>query len=180
MKELLTVGHGARTIEELISVLTGAGVQLLVDVRRFPGSRRNPHFSREALTQSLPAAGVTYEWRGEALGGRRKPHEDSRHHAWRNDAFRAYAGHIETEEFRTALDDLEARAASVRQAVMCAETLWWRCHRRLIADALVADGFEVTHIGLGKDAAHTLSEFARLDARGLLVYDVEPDRPPEL
>ena len=132
-----TVGHGTRTTEELVGVVKRAGVETIVDVRRFPGSRRNPHLTREELGESLPKHGIAYDWRGEELGGRRsRASGESRHPAWRNTAFRAYADFMETETFRFALNDLIARANDGEMmAVMCAETLWWRCHRRLIADA---------------------------------------------
>lgn len=172
MATVFTVGHGARPAAELVAILLEADIELLVDVRRFPGSRRHPHFGRDALQESLPAAGIAYEWRGEALGGRRKPLPDSPNVAWRVDAFRGYADHLASTEFRAELLEVEERAASVRQAVMCAETLWWRCHRRLIADALVSDGFEVVHLGMGRDDPHELNEAARRDERGVLIYDV--------
>ena len=180
MATVFTVGHGTRSTKELISVLEDAGVEMLVDVRRFPGSRRHPHFARDALEESLPAVGIPYEWRGDALGGRRDPLPDSPNVAWRVEAFRGYADHLASPEFRTALRDLEERAATVRQAVMCAETLWWRCHRRLIADALVADGVEVIHLGTGRDDPHRLNEAARRDERGVLVYDVGVTKPLEI
>jgi uncharacterized protein (DUF488 family) len=169
---VFTVGHGTRELEELASVLKAAKVELLVDVRRFPASRRHPHFSRESLEISLPEMGLRYEWR-EAFGGRRKPAADSPNVAWRNDAFRGYADHMRSPEFREALDRLKDGAAKGPTAVMCAETLWWRCHRRLIADALVAGGAEVVHLGMGRDDRHKLNQAARIDPDGLLVYDVE-------
>lgn len=172
MGSVFTVGYGTRSTEELISVLKDADVDILVDVRRFPGSRRHPHFARDPLGESLPAAGIAYEWRGQALGGRRDPRPDSPNVAWRVDAFRGYADHLASPEFRSALRELEERSADVSQALMCAETLWWRCHRRLIADALVADGFEVIHLGMGRDDRHKLNEAARRDDSGVLVYDV--------
>ena len=172
MARVFTIGHGTRTTAELVEVLAAAGVDLLVDVRRFPGSRRHPHFAREALEESLPASGIGYEWRGEALGGRRDPVPDSPNVAWRVDAFRGYADHMASDEFRAAVRELEERAAARAQAVMCAETVWWRCHRRLIADALVADGIDVIHLGVGKDDHHKLHESARRDDRGVLIYDL--------
>lgn len=173
MATLFTVGHGTRTTEVLIEVLSEARVDVLVDVRRYPRSRRHPHFTRESLEQSLPAKGIAYEWGGEALGGRRTPARDSPNIAWRVDAFRGYADHLGSELFRSALRELEERAeAGTRQAVMCAETVWWRCHRRLIADALVADGHDVIHVGLGRDDKHRLHESARLGPRGVLIYDL--------
>ncbi|MDP9067380.1 MAG: DUF488 domain-containing protein [Actinomycetota bacterium] len=173
MAKLFTVGHGTRTTEELIAVLQEAGVDVLVDVRRYPGSRRHPHFAREALEHSLPVAGISYDWRGEALGGRRDPVPGSPNIAWRVDAFRGYADHMASAEFRSGLRELEDRAtAGVRQAIMCAETVWWRCHRRLIADTLVAHGHEVIHLGMGRDSAHELHQAARRDDRGVLIYDI--------
>lgn len=152
---LLTVGHGARTAEQLAAVLVDGGVALLVDVRRFPGSRRHPHFGREALARSLP---VAYEWWGEELGGRRPPAAESRHPEWRNDAFRAYADWMDTPVFQEALDRLLARAGEAATAVMCSETLWWRCHRRLIAEAACARGVEVVHLlDVGQSQPHPLA-----------------------
>ena len=180
MATVFTIGHGTRTTEQLIEVLETAGVGMLIDVRRHPGSRRHPHFSREAMEESLPAAGMTYEWQGEALGGRRDPLPDSPNVAWRVDTFRGYADHLASDEFRRAQRELEERAETVAQAVMCAETVWWRCHRRLIADALVAAGLDVIHLGVGKDDVHKLHEAARLDDRGVLVYDVGVTPPLEL
>lgn len=177
MASLFTVGHGARTLDDLIALLGIAGVDLVVDVRRFPGSRRHPHFSRESLGRELPTHGISYEWWGEELGGRRKVAERSRHLAWRVEAFRAYADHMESDEFQDALDRLIVTAKSAVPGVMCAETLWWRCHRRLIADALVARGHEVFHlVQQGSTQTHTLNEAARLDEAGLVVYDVGVDR----
>lgn len=149
---LFTVGHGTRTTDELVAVLREGGVERLVDVRRFPGSRRNPHLAREALARDLPLA---YEWWGEELGGRRSAVEPTRHPEWRNAAFRAYADWMDTPVFQEALDRLLASAASQPTAVMCAERLWWRCHRRLIADAAVLRGAEVVHLlGVGQAQAH--------------------------
>ena len=175
MAVVYTVGHGTRSIEELIEVLSEAGVTLLVDVRRFPGSRRHPHFAREALEVSLPDAGIRYDWRGEALGGRRSRKEiagPTRHPAWKNDGFRNYADYMDTDEFRAALEALERDADDRTLAVMCAETLWWRCHRRLISDALVVDGVDVVHlIAPGQSQPHKLHPALRVDD-GRPVYDV--------
>lgn len=180
MNPVYTVGHGARTADDFNDVLIEAKVQILLDVRRFPGSRRYPHFSREALHKSLRDLGIGYEWWGENLGGRRAPSSESRHPALRNASFRAYADHMESAEFQAALARVEARSKDERLAVMCAETLWWRCHRRLIADALVARGFEVIHLGAGKDAVHALTPGARVDEDGLVVYDAGEGRAESL
>lgn len=176
MGPVFTVGHGTRTTEELAAILHGADATRLVDVRRFPGSRRHPHFAREALEESLPALGIEYDWRGEELGGRRSRKLDgaSRHPAWRNDAFGAYADYMDTDEFRSALERLEEEVrAGTRLAVMCAETVWWRCHRRLIADALLMHGFDVVHL-VGPDGAspHPPNEWARRGDDGYPIYDV--------
>jgi uncharacterized protein (DUF488 family) len=152
-----------------------ARVDLLIDVRRYPSSRGHPHFSRDRLSVSLTQHGMAYAWWGETLGGRRKPESRDDHHiAWRNASFRAYAGHMDTPTFRGSLDSLESRSASSDLVIMCAETLWWRCHRRLIADALVADGFEVVHLGLGDDRSHALTPTVRVLENGMLVYDKIP------
>ncbi len=143
-----TIGHGTRTTDELASLLVAARVATLIDVRRYPLGRRQPHLARERLALDLPERGVGYEWWGEALGGRRleagvKPP----HTGWRTPAFAAYSAYMATPEFRTAITALEVRArAGETLALMCAETVWWRCHRRLIAEALVLDGLEVEHI----------------------------------
>lgn len=171
---IYTVGHGSRTPEELIDTLRAGGVERLVDVRRYPGSRRHPHFGRDALSEWLPAAGIEYLFRGEELGGRRKPAAESRHPAWREASFRAYADYMDTAPFRAALQRLmddSARGAPI--AVMCAERLWWQCHRRLIADALAVRGVEVVHlIEPEKKQPHALHPDLRVDESGLPVYDL--------
>jgi uncharacterized protein (DUF488 family) len=178
LARIFTVGHGARALDDFIAILVGAGVDLLVDVRRYPGSRRNAHFSQNRMRLTLPARGISCEWWGDTLGGRRKPEShDDRHVAWRNASFRAYAAYMDTPTFRGSLDSLEGRCATSNLVIMCAETLWWRCHRRLIADALVVDGFEVVHLGLNQDVTHVLSETARVLDNGLLLYDIEPSHP---
>jgi uncharacterized protein (DUF488 family) len=168
---LFTIGHGTRPLDELLSLLHDARVEVLADVRRYPGSRRNPQFGRDVMAAALPADGIAYEWWGETLGGRRHGSPDSPNTSLRNAAFRAYADYMATPEFNDALDDLLRRTESRPVAVMCAETLWWQCHRRLIADAATTRGCEVMHLGIGKPAAHHLEPSARVDARGHLVYD---------
>ena len=169
------MGHGTRTVPELAGVLAPVGVGVIIDVRRYPRSRRQPALERSALENSLPELGIDYEWWGESFGGRRSSRKGaSRHPAWRNDSFRAYADHMESDEFKRALEHLKQRASEgPPPAVMCAETLWWRCHRRLIADALVAGGCPVVHLIDGRERPpHELHPAARLDAGGGLVYDV--------
>jgi uncharacterized protein (DUF488 family) len=142
-----TVGHGARTTEEFVTVLGSAGIRLLIDVRRHPGSRRHPQFSRDRLAADLAAHGVRYDWRGDALGGRREPAQPTRHPEWSDPAFQGFADYADTDAFRSALVQLVDTAShEPAAAVMCAEMLWTRCHRRLIADALMAAGVDVIHL----------------------------------
>ena len=145
MVTVWTVGHSTRSGEEFAQILLAHGIQVLVDVRSFPGSRRYPQFNRAALAESLQQVGIEYRHEPR-LGGRRRPRKDSHNTAWKNASFRAYADHMESEEFRKGVEDLLELAAQSRVAVMCAEALWWRCHRRLIADYLKAEGHEVIHI----------------------------------
>ena len=145
---LLTVGHGPQGRDALGARLPAAGVEVVVDVRRFPGSRNNPDVSREALEKWLPALGIGYRW-DERLGGRRRlpPGEPVEDDWWTVAQFAAYAAHTRTAEFSAALDEALAEAASTTVAVMCSESVWWRCHRRLIADvAVLARGVPVTHL----------------------------------
>lgn len=143
---LLTAGHGTLAAGELASLLTGAGVESLVDIRRFPGSRRHPHFARERMSSWLPEHGVAYRW-DERLGGRRKGVPGSPHTGLRDDSFRAYADWMETEEFGDALRQLVDEAGRRPTAVMCSESVWWRCHRRLVADAVqLLAGTPVKHL----------------------------------
>jgi uncharacterized protein (DUF488 family) len=143
-----TVGHGTRATESLAELLRAAGVTTVIDVRRYPEGRRQPHLSRKRLELDLPRLDLRYEWWGEALGGRRPaPPASPTPSPWRSPGFAAYAAFMTTDVFRRALSTLEGRAvAGEALAVMCAETLWWRCHRRLIADALVFEGFAVRHL----------------------------------
>ena len=160
-REILTVGHSTHPIDRFLRLLSANEVEVVADVRRFPGSRRNPQFGAEALAASLAAFGAGYELLGAELGGRRRARADSPNDAWRVEAFRAYADHVRTGEFRRGLERLEALAAERRTAIMCAEGDWRRCHRRLIADALLARGWRVSHIGPdGRTSEHALPEFA--------------------
>jgi uncharacterized protein (DUF488 family) len=166
------VGHGARTIEAFLDLLREGGVTLVVDVRTSPGSRRHPHFGKDALAGSLAARGVGYRWEPD-LGGFRTPDPRSPHTALRHDAFRGYADHMATQPFRTALARVIEAAAEDRPAVMCSEAVWWRCHRRLIADALVFRGCRVQHLLDGPRLdEHRLTPEARVEG-GELVYDVD-------
>ncbi len=173
---LLTIGHGTRPIEELLELLHGAGVRRLVDVRTAPGSRRNPQFGRDALSRQLDRIGLAYEWRKD-LGGLRRPRADSPNTAIRNASFRGYADHMQTPEFARALEWLARTSAGAPTAIMCAESLWWRCHRRMIADALTVRGWGVVHImDNGRREAHRLHPNLR-ESGGTLVYDVEEQLP---
>jgi uncharacterized protein (DUF488 family) len=169
---VLTVGHGTASQEELTARLRSAAVEVLVDVRIAPGSKRHPHVSRDALAEWLPAAGVAYCWE-KRLGGFRKLAAESPDTALRNESFRAYAGHMRSADFAEATDALLADAARARVAVMCSETVWWRCHRRLIADHLMlARGVRVDHVMPGKRVeSHTPTDGVRVGADGLLYYD---------
>ena len=165
-----SVGHGARPLEEFIATLRAADIGALADVRLIPGSRRHPHFGAESLGAALREMGITYVHLPE-LGGRREPRADSLHRALRVAAFRGYADHMATEEFAHGYKRLTSLARESRSAFMCAETLWWRCHRRLIADRLTVDGWAVTHLfARGKSEPHVLWDAAR-KAEGHLVYD---------
>ena len=165
-----TIGHGTRPAEDLVAELRSAGVERLVDVRTAPGSRRNPQYAREALASALDGAGLAYEWRRD-LGGFRRPRPDSPHRAIRNESFRGYADYMDSPEFRSALAWLEETSATVPTAIMCAESVWWRCHRRMIADALTVDGWSVVHLlPNGRTQAHALHPDARI-VDGRLVYD---------
>ena len=175
---LRTVGHGTLAADELARLVRGAGVDVLVDVRSFPASRRHPQFRREAMEQWLPAAGVDYVWESR-LGGRRKPAPDSPHGALRVAGFRGYADHMETTEFRDALDELLAEAAVRPATVMCAESLWWRCHRRLLADAAVLlRGASVEHLFHdGRLEVHRPTPEARVEGDRLVYDGLEPGLP---
>jgi uncharacterized protein (DUF488 family) len=146
-----TIGHSTRTLEEFLGLLGEYRIEAIADVRRFPGSRRHPHFASEALAATLPAPGIAYQWMPK-LGGRRKAHPDSPNTAWRNASFQGYADYTATTDFAEGLAELLKLAASRRTALMCAEAVWWRCHRSIIADVLKLRGIEVIHI---IDAKHT-------------------------
>jgi len=159
-RRAFTIGHSTHALDALAALLEGHGVRHVADVRRFPGSRRNPQFGRAALAGGLASHGIGYTHL-EALGGRRSVTAGSRNGGWENAAFQGYADHTATPEFATGLAALEALGDATPTAVMCAEALWWQCHRRLVADALVARGWAVDHIGPnGAIAAHALTSFA--------------------
>src|SRR3984885_14383427 len=169
---LLTYGHGTESAERTVAILRGAGVASLVDIRTAPGSRSNPQFVRAAMEEWLTEAGIAYRWE-KRLGGFRRPGPDSPDVAWREDMFRGYAEHMRTAGFSAAVDEVLAGASTETTAVMCAESLWWRCHRRLLADYVAAvRGVAVRHLlHDGRLEDHRLSPGLRLRDDGLLVYD---------
>jgi uncharacterized protein (DUF488 family) len=178
---VLTIGHGTASQEELTARLRSAAVEVLVDVRIAPGSKRHPHVSRDALAEWLPAAGVAYCW-DKRLGGFRKLAAESPDTALRNESFRAYAGHMRTDEFAAAVEALLDDAARARVTVMCSETVWWRCHRRLIADHLMLTrGVEVSHLMPGNRLeTHTPTDGVRIGSDGLLYYDAGASPLPDI
>jgi uncharacterized protein (DUF488 family) len=160
LERIWTIGHSTRAIEEFIALLDENGIKLVADVRLLPGSKRYPQFNQDALEHSLGKHGIRYEHFRE-LGGRRKPRADSPNTAWRNESFRGYADHMETEEFRRGIERLESFATPT--ALMCAEAVWWRCHRALVSDYLKARGLDVLHIlAASKTVPHPFTSAARL------------------
>jgi len=170
---IFTIGHSTRSLEQFLGLLSREGATHLVDVRAFPTSARYPHFSQPNLQRAIVDSGGRYSHM-PSLGGRRRGRRDSRNTQWRNASFRAYADYMETREFREALDDLLALAALEPTTVMCAEAVSWRCHRSLIADAVVARGIQVQHILDAGTQEHKLTSFGRVDEAGRVRYDVAP------
>lgn len=164
-----TIGHSTLSIETFVGSLSSFTIQLLADVRSFPGSRRYPHFNKENLSSALADAGIRYE-HFRALGGRRRPRPDSLNMAWRNESFRGYADYMETKEFREGVERLLDLASRQRVAIMCSEAVWWRCHRSMISDYLKVKGIDVIHImGVGKSEPHPFTSAARV-VNGELSY----------
>jgi uncharacterized protein (DUF488 family) len=164
-----TVGHSTRTLEDFLRILEAEKIEILVDVRHFPGSRRFPHFNQAALRDALAGAGIRYEHLVE-LGGRRPPQADSHNLAWRNDSFRGYADYMETEFFGQGMERLLEISSQGRTAIMCSEAVWWRCHRSMIADYLKAHGVQVLHIqAINKIQEHPYTSAARI-VNGELSY----------
>ncbi len=168
-----TIGHSTHAIEKFLGLLSGARIQTIADVRSFPGSRKYPQYGREALATTLAGHGIGYEWL-PALGGRRRVLPDSPNTAWRNASFRGYADYMSTPEFAQGLGQLIQLASQARTAMMCAEAVWWRCHRSMIADALSVRGIEVVHILDAKHhVVHPMTSPARV-VRGVLSYAAAP------
>ena len=163
MTRIWTIGHSTRTIEEFIGALQANGIELVADVRLLPGSKRYPQFNKEEVAKSLRQDGIGYEHFPE-LGGRRKAWKDSHNTAWRNESFRGYADHMETAEFARGITRLQKMADSHgATAIMCAEAVWWKCHRSLISDYLKVQGIEVIHIiDENKTEAHPFTSAARV------------------
>jgi uncharacterized protein (DUF488 family) len=171
---VFTIGHSTRDIDSFIASLKAAGVEMIADVRRFPKSRRYPHFNDENLAPALAAVGIGYR-HFPILGGRRGKPKDkalSPHTLWREEAFRNYADYADTTEFRIAFDELVQLAREQRVAIMCAEAVWWRCHRRIVTDYLIAAGFPVEHIfDARKREPAKLTDGAVLRGDGSLLYE---------
>lgn len=169
--QLFTIGHSTQSLDRFLALLAHHGIEVLVDIRRFPGSWKFPHFNQDNLASALPKAGIEYHWL-EALGGRRgkKDNGSSDNLGLRNESFRNYADYMQTEEFRAGVQQLLAAAVGKPTAFMCSESVFWRCHRRLISDFLLANGITVQHImPTGELRPHTLTEGARVEA-GELTY----------
>lgn len=173
-----TIGHSTRSLEDFVALLHREGIRALVDVRAFPASRRYPHFNQDALAAALASHDVAYRHE-PALGGRRRPRPDSPNGAWRNESFRAYADHMGTAPFREAITSLIAGAAEVRTTIMCAEAVPWRCHRSLIADALVARGCEVHHVLDATTERHALMNIARVESGEVTYPPADAPVPPQ-
>lgn len=169
-KVIWTIGHSTRKLEEFLSLITAQKIELLVDVRSFPGSRRYPHFNKESLALSLKNTAIDYRHM-PALGGRRKTNADSVNTAWRHPAFRGYADYMQTEQFKGEIVLLEGLAYEARTAYMCSEAPWWKCHRALISDYLKVRGWHVLHImEKAKITEHPFTSAART-VQGQLFYN---------
>ncbi|HEY8512687.1 MAG TPA: DUF488 domain-containing protein [Cyclobacteriaceae bacterium] len=169
---IYTIGHSTHDIATLVAMLESFGIRTLVDIRHYPGSRRFPHFNKEQLCESLSKAGIDY-LHLEGLGGRRSVQKNSKNDRWRNSAFRGYADYMETDEFKNAIEALESIALKRPTAYMCAEAVWWRCHRALVSDYLKAKGWKVQHItAVDKAAEHPYTSAARV-VGGRVYYSEE-------
>ncbi len=168
-KEIWTIGHSTRTLEHFVEMLHSFDIQLLVDIRSFPGSKRYPQFNKENLATSMPANNIEY-LHLKALGGRRPVHKDSKNAAWKHPAFRGYADYMETDEFKKGIEELELIASKQCTAYMCSEAVWWSCHRSMVSDYLKLRGWTVYHImEIGKATEHTYTQPAKI-INGQLSY----------
>jgi uncharacterized protein (DUF488 family) len=174
MPTLWTIGHSIRPWDAFLAMLQEAGIQAVADVRRFAGSRRHPQYSGETMPAALAEAGIAYVAM-PGLGGRRRARPDSANTAWRSEAFRGYADYMQTPEYAAARERLAVLAQDKRTAVMCAEAVWWRCHRGLISDDFKARGWEVVHLmALGRAEEHPYTSAAHVDEAGRLSYAEAP------
>jgi uncharacterized protein (DUF488 family) len=172
--KLYTIGHSTRTLAEFLSILTEHQITRLIDIRTVPRSRRVPHFNSENLSESLPQHQIQYQHLS-ALGGLRKPRPDSANTAWRNQSFRGYADYMQTPQFESGLEQLMSAAAIEPTAIMCAEAVPWRCHRSLVADALLIRGWQVIDLFSPKSAKpHNLTDFAKVDGTHLTYPSPQP------
>lgn len=171
-KTIWTIGHSTHSLEEFIAMLQSSRIQLIADIRNYPGSRRYPHFNKDVLEKFLSQYNIGYV-HVRTLGGRRKPNPGSKNTSWRNLAFRGYADYMETADFKTGIEQLEKMAITQRTAYMCSEAVWWRCHRSMVSDYLKAHGWKVMHImGIGKEEEHPYTSPARI-VNDELSYKVE-------
>lgn len=171
-KTIWTIGHSTRPMEEFISMLHSFNIELVADIRSFPGSRKFPQYNKEALSVSLPQNNIQYVHL-KNLGGRRKVKPDSKNTAWRNAAFRGYADYMETDAFKEGITTLEKIALKQRTAYMCSEAVWWRCHRSMVSDYLKVRGWKVMHImGIAKDEEHPYTAPSKI-VNGELRYENE-------
>lgn len=171
-----TIGHSTRTLDEFLEMLRVNGIERLLDIRAFPGSRRYPHFNKEYMQETFPEQGIDYRHL-PGLGGRRKPERDSPNTAWRHPSFRGYADYMQTPAFKLEIEKLEELARDKRTAYMCSEAPWWKCHRALVSDYLKVHGWKVLHImEKGKTTEHPFTSPARA-SQGTLFYDeVSPSK----
>lgn len=168
---LYTIGHSTHSLGEFLAMLQSFGIKILIDIRSLPGSRKFPQFDKENLQIALPENSIEYRYLSD-LGGRRKVKKDSRNTNWRNDSFRGYADYMETEDFEKAIKKLKDIASEQPTAIMCAEAVWWRCHRSMVSDYLKAKGWKVLHImGLGKAQEHTYTSPARIVEDKIYYFD---------
>lgn len=168
---IYTIGHSTHTLDDFIAMLQSFGIKALADIRGLPGSRKFPQFDRENLEVSLHENGIQY-FHLKALGGRRKAHKDSRNTRWRNASFRSYADYMETGSFEKGIEELEVLARKAPTAYMCAEAVWWRCHRSLVSDYLKAKGWTVLHImAAGKAEEHSYTAPARVAGDRVFYFD---------
>jgi len=173
-KIVWTIGHSTRTLEKLVEMLRSFEIELVADIRSYPGSRRYPQFNKESLEVSLPENNIQYV-HIKKLGGRRKVNPESKNTVWRHEAFRGYADYMETEKFKEGIRELEKISLQQRTAFMCSEAVWWRCHRSMVSDYLKAHGWKVMHImDVGKEEEHPYTAPAKI-VNGELTYQVGKD-----